>query len=577
MACAGEVGDIGVCIRRSSCTERLRSGYNEGMDPTSWDEFSDAQRRNRVGSVIAAIATEARAVRDGRQDGQVHPRYAEATSLGRWLGHAVTLAGDAAPRAPRSFLLGGPGIWQASPDHNITTKDGARAILRLGVALWSALEVASPGRWDAQRADVVSQELAADALDRLDAIYREDDGLQWAMSDLGSAICTLVDSQASGSDPAAQDLVNRTIAECLTESLATVVATIVSGDVPAPTSLRRKPGGSWDPPDRPTEVYWRYAPFAETVRPSMLRFVLDPDEHEYERPIDLDEWTPSQLSEWDLALGEIADVIEAGPRRGGVFEYPEGAGPASDALMAIYEHIDSNARLALHLCKRRVGEVPEELDAWCTMSGLYLDFGQPEAALQAALTGVQIGEAALPDGYSGVAIYGLLANRPFLRSLGAAGVAADALGRKALAERLFTTMLWLDVYDHAGARFNLHTSRGGTSGEPPTFLPPNRQVEREQRRATQQARQVFAREVDAAILRALNRNAGAMRYGDLYDLVRKAAAGAGSRQVAGRLRALRPRGLVTSRYPEDRADKNLVWCTAAADGDEGPIAPEVEV
>lgn len=204
---------------------------------------------------------------------------------------------------------------------------------------------------------------------------------------------------------------------------------------------------------------WEYLPFADAPRPSELQFVVDPELLEYERPPSFAEWCEAPLEPWALAEREIAAVLAAGPRRGGQFLFPNGTGPASDWLIAIYDVLEADPASAVRICERRVTELPEELDAWCMMSNVHLEAGEPERGLNAALAGVAIGETALPPAYGGVAIHGMVDNRPFLRCLGSAGLSAQALGDLVLAERFFTTLLWLDVYDHVGARFDLHNLR----------------------------------------------------------------------------------------------------------------------
>jgi hypothetical protein len=322
---------------------------------------------------------------------------------------------------------------------------------------------------------------------------------------------------------------------------------------------------------------WTYTRIVPTARPTALRFDVDHPDLAYEEPSGFEERCTGNAAEWRLAEREVAGVIAAGSRRGGWFAFPDGAGAASDALMDIYEVLGRNEAEAARLCRERVRDVPEELDAWCTLSNLLYAWGDAPAALRTALNGVMVGESALPDDYGGVAIYGAVPNRPFLRCLLVAGRAAIKIGQTHLAERLFTSMLWLDGHDAIGARFALHDLRAGghhlddsAASDTLQWDPRLADIamptldygrEREERRAAadQQARN--AAELDASILQAL-RDAGteldchqlAGRLGDVTP-----------QQIAGRLRSLRSRGRTSSRAPTEPDDKFLRWSVAEGD------------
>lgn len=209
-------------------------------------------------------------------------------------------------------------------------------------------------------------------------------------------------------------------------------------------------------------VPWTYEPLSEPTTSKLEFYVETPDYDVDVHPGTMKDWRET-VGEWSLAKPEITAVVKAGPRPGGWFVFPDGAGAANDVLMDAYDLMESSPDAAFDVLERRVGSVPEDLDAWCAMAELLEDL---DAALELVLRGVSLGEGALPASYSDAIQWGTLANRPFLRCL--SGVAHNAawLGRTSLAVDACVKQLWLDPHDSCGARFLLHELRLHRSGHP---------------------------------------------------------------------------------------------------------------
>jgi hypothetical protein len=79
--------------------------------------------------------------------------------------------------------------------------------------------------------------------------------------------------------------------------------------------------------------------------------------------------------------------------------------------------------------------------------------------------GVRIGELSLPTGFNGLLVWGLIYNRPFLRSLKGYGLCLWRLGRLAEAQATFERILSLNPNDNQGIRFCWQDLREGRSWE----------------------------------------------------------------------------------------------------------------
>jgi len=221
---------------------------------------------------------------------------------------------------------------------------------------------------------------------------------------------------------------------------------------------------------------WVYRGFTDPIS-TRLVFYLERDRYGDRvdtdvRPPSLKEWKETvDRSRWLTARPEVEAVSRAGARPGGKFEFPEGAGPANDALMEIYELMNGRPEEALDALEARAEDMPEDLDAWVCLAELYGDRNEPREALCAATRGLAIAEGAMPRTFSGAVEYGIVDNRPFHRCLGVfANLACDA-GALDVAAAACVAQLWLNPHDNMGARYLLHEIRAGGADEEPGRRP----------------------------------------------------------------------------------------------------------
>ncbi len=165
---------------------------------------------------------------------------------------------------------------------------------------------------------------------------------------------------------------------------------------------------------------------------------------------------------------DFEEIIEAGARPECEMEQVL---PGSD-LEDLEDAIILSADLAHAGHRREAREMLREvliqdqrcIDAHAHLGNLVFGLG-PAAALVHYQTGVAIGEQALPPRYTGVLPWGLVDNRPFLRSLHGMGLCLWRLGRAKEAETVFSTILWVNPSDAQGERFNLQRVGDGLPWE----------------------------------------------------------------------------------------------------------------
>jgi hypothetical protein len=104
------------------------------------------------------------------------------------------------------------------------------------------------------------------------------------------------------------------------------------------------------------------------------------------------------------------------------------------------------------------------LDAHAHLGNMAFDHA-PKEAIRHYEAGVRIGELSLGREFDGVLPWGLVDNRPFLRSMQGFGLCLWRLGRFEEAQAVFDRMLWLNPPDNQGIRFLVGDVRSRQSWE----------------------------------------------------------------------------------------------------------------
>jgi tetratricopeptide (TPR) repeat protein len=104
------------------------------------------------------------------------------------------------------------------------------------------------------------------------------------------------------------------------------------------------------------------------------------------------------------------------------------------------------------------------LDAHAHLGNFDFDH-RPKDAIRHYEVGVRIGELSLGEGFDGLLPWGMIDNRPFLRSMHGFGLCLWRLGRFEEAERIFDRMLWLNPSDNQGIRFLISDVRARLAWE----------------------------------------------------------------------------------------------------------------
>lgn len=179
------------------------------------------------------------------------------------------------------------------------------------------------------------------------------------------------------------------------------------------------------------------------------------------------DWDPAQGWMGDLAdeLPEcLVPVIAAGPRRAYEFEQvvpgdddPYDDGPILRALDAAHRGDRPGARRML---KALLAADVRCLDAHAHLGAMAFEFSA-KRALPFFAEGVAIGELSIWEGFDGVLPWGLIDNRPFLRSLHGLGLCLWRLEDFEAALQVFDALLWLNPVDDQGARDLIALVRAG--------------------------------------------------------------------------------------------------------------------
>ncbi len=183
----------------------------------------------------------------------------------------------------------------------------------------------------------------------------------------------------------------------------------------------------------------------------------DPNEHYWGEPDQpIEAWEQEIIDHGPRPLFEMEQVLP-----GMDWEDPESTDP-------IDESNDLKAAGDMQGARKTLMGLAEAdvrcLDAHAHLGNLVFDHF-PAEAMRHYEVGVRIGELSLGDGFSGVLLWGLIDNRPFLRCLHGYGLCLWRLGRTDEAIAVFSRMLWLNPSDNQGVRFLIQWARAGKTWE----------------------------------------------------------------------------------------------------------------
>ncbi|KPF42988.1 hypothetical protein IP87_21390 [beta proteobacterium AAP121] len=105
--------------------------------------------------------------------------------------------------------------------------------------------------------------------------------------------------------------------------------------------------------------------------------------------------------------------------------------------------------------QKLIAEEPDFTDAHAHLAYAWIEQGKPKKALDASLAGLAAANRHIPEGFAGQLPWGLLENRPYLRTLHGALLAAVRLGRHKDAVAFAERMLTLNPTDNQGVRYLL--------------------------------------------------------------------------------------------------------------------------
>ena len=152
-------------------------------------------------------------------------------------------------------------------------------------------------------------------------------------------------------------------------------------------------------------------------------------------------------------VGEITfEIFEDG----GVFSEGHDLYAVISELNALLDQRDDGVITSakyLKALKAMVERHPQFIDGHAHLGTALLAEGKPRLALQAYLCGLDLGERAIPAGFSGLIQWGFTENRPFLRAAHGAAVCHIRLGKRHEALRLMEQMLAWNPNDNQGVRF----------------------------------------------------------------------------------------------------------------------------
>lgn len=169
----------------------------------------------------------------------------------------------------------------------------------------------------------------------------------------------------------------------------------------------------------------------------------------------IDEWAKPIIAHGPRPMFEMEQVLPG--------EDPDD--PFDDPITRSNDLKDAGERAAaekilMQLCKADL----RCLDAHSHLGNFVFDH-HPQNAIRHYEVGLRIGELSLGDDFTGVLAWGLIDNRPFLRSMHGYGLCLWRLGRFDAAEHIFDKMLWLNPSDNQGVRFLIDEVKSKTAWE----------------------------------------------------------------------------------------------------------------
>lgn len=141
----------------------------------------------------------------------------------------------------------------------------------------------------------------------------------------------------------------------------------------------------------------------------------------------------------------------------GVFEYtaPDDTVDELDCLLDQFDSDGLSEKVVLAALERLASKAPDFIDAYAHIATFNEWLGKPKKALEAALRGLGVGNALIPEGFAGRIEWSYLDNRPYLRAMHVAVMAYIRLARHKDAAALIEVMLARNPDDNQGVRFLL--------------------------------------------------------------------------------------------------------------------------
>lgn len=141
---------------------------------------------------------------------------------------------------------------------------------------------------------------------------------------------------------------------------------------------------------------------------------------------------------------------------GGVFRHGDNYGGIVAELDEALDRCEAGAITPakyVKTLKALVERHPHFIDGHAHLGYALIEEGKPKLALQACLRGLEVGERAMPAGYSGLIEWGFLENRPFLRVAHGVVLSQLRLGQRNEALPLMERMLAWNPNDNQGVRY----------------------------------------------------------------------------------------------------------------------------
>ncbi len=154
-------------------------------------------------------------------------------------------------------------------------------------------------------------------------------------------------------------------------------------------------------------------------------------------------------------MGKNRQIVLQLTEDGGIFRYGDAHDQAVVELDdALDRHEGGNLATTKFLAALRdiVERHPDFIDGHAHLGYALMDQGKPKLALEAAQRGLQLGEAAIPSGFSGNIEWGSFSNRPFLRAAHCVTVCHLRLGQRKDALAIMEKMLAWNPSDNQGVR-----------------------------------------------------------------------------------------------------------------------------